>query len=93
VPWGRDPRILVVHFKRLPHYGEIGILPLLHDRLPGLASEGQALSHSSNNQTCAFKILISNDKYKYSNPLSNNHNHEYNVIDNKNDAGITWMSL
>ena len=42
MPWGRDPRILVVRVKRLPHSGEITRRPLLHDRPPGLASEGQA---------------------------------------------------
>ena len=42
MPGGRDPRILVVPLKRLPHSGEIVGLPLLHDRPPGLASEGQA---------------------------------------------------
>ena len=41
-PRPRDPRILVVRLKRLPHSGEITRLPLLHDRPPGLASEGQA---------------------------------------------------
>jgi hypothetical protein len=41
-PRARDPRILVVPLKRLPHSGEIVRLPLLHDRPPGLASEGQA---------------------------------------------------
>ena len=43
MPWGRDPRILVVPLKRLPHSGEIVSLLLLHDRPPGLAREGQAL--------------------------------------------------
>ena len=42
MPWGRDPRILVVRLERLPHSGEITRLLLLHDRPPGLASEGQA---------------------------------------------------
>ena len=41
-PRALDPRILVVPLKRLPHSGEITRLPLLHDRPPGLASEGQA---------------------------------------------------
>ena len=42
MPWGQDPRILVVPLKRLPHSGEIVGLLLLHDRPPGLAREGQA---------------------------------------------------
>ena len=42
MPWGRDPRILVVPLKRLPHSGEMLSRALLHDRPPGLASEGQA---------------------------------------------------
>ena len=42
-PWARDPRILVVPLLKRPHSGEIGILPLLHDRLPGITSEGQVL--------------------------------------------------
>ena len=37
MPWGQDPQILVVPLMKLPHSGEIGILPLLHDRFPGLA--------------------------------------------------------
>ena len=41
-PRARDPRILVVPLKRLPHSGEIVGLLLLHDRPPGLAREGQA---------------------------------------------------
>ena len=41
-PWARDPRILVVPLKRLPHSGEMLSRLLLHDRHPGLASEGQA---------------------------------------------------
>ena len=43
VPWGRDPRIRVVHLKRLPHSVEISRLLLLQGRLPGLSSEGQVL--------------------------------------------------
>ena len=42
-PRARDPRILVVPLKRLPHSGEILSLPLLQGRPPGLAREGQAL--------------------------------------------------
>ena len=42
MPWGRDPRILVVPLLKLPHSGEISRLPLLQGRPPGLASEGQA---------------------------------------------------
>ena len=42
-PGPRDPQNLVVPLKRLPHSGEMLSLPLLHDRPPGLASEGQAL--------------------------------------------------
>jgi hypothetical protein len=42
MPWGRDPRILVVPLKRLPHSGEILSLPLRQGRPPGIASEGQA---------------------------------------------------
>jgi hypothetical protein len=41
MPWGQDPRILVVPLLKLPHSGEIGILPLLHDQLPGITSESQ----------------------------------------------------
>ena len=41
MPWGRDPRILVVPLLRLPHSGEILSLPPLQGRPPGLASEGQ----------------------------------------------------
>ena len=41
-PRVRDPRILVVPLKRLPHSGDIVSLLLLHDRPPGLAREGQA---------------------------------------------------
>ena len=43
VPWARDPRILVVRLERLPHSGEMRSRLKLHDRPPGLASEGQAL--------------------------------------------------
>ena len=43
MPRGREPRILVVPLKRLPHSGEISRLLLLHDRLPGITSEGQVL--------------------------------------------------
>ena len=43
MPWGRDPQILVVPLLKLPHYGEISRLLLLHDRLPGITSEGQVL--------------------------------------------------
>ena len=43
MPWGRDPRILVVPLLKHPHSGEIIRPPLLHDRPPGLAREGQAL--------------------------------------------------
>ena len=42
MPRAREPRILVVPLKRLPHSGEIVSLPLLHDRPPGVAREGQA---------------------------------------------------
>ena len=42
MPWGQDPRILVVPLKRLPHSGEIASPPLLQGRPPGLAREGQA---------------------------------------------------
>ena len=41
-PRARDPRILVVPLKRLPHSGEIVSLLLLQGRPPGLAREGQA---------------------------------------------------
>ena len=40
-PRARDPRILVVPLERLLHPGEMLSRSLLHDRLPGLASEGQ----------------------------------------------------
>jgi hypothetical protein len=58
----RDPRILVVRLLRLPHSVEISRLLLLHDRLAGIASEGQVLSLSLILGTSAlsFKILISN---------------------------------
>ena len=36
MPWGRDPRILVVPLLKLPHSGEISRLLLLHDQLPGI---------------------------------------------------------
>ena len=42
-PRARDSRILVLAFLILPHSGEILSLLLLHDRPPGLASEGQTL--------------------------------------------------
>ena len=43
IPWGQDPRILVVNLLRLPHSGEMLSWPLLQGRLPGIASEGQVL--------------------------------------------------
>jgi hypothetical protein len=43
VPWGRDPRILVVPVKRLPHPGEMLSRPLLQDQPLGITSEGQVL--------------------------------------------------
>ena len=51
-PWARDPLILVVSLQRLPHSGEIHSLPLLHDRPPGLASEGQALRFGRPSDMC-----------------------------------------
>ena len=51
-PGPRDPRILVVPLKRLPHSGEIVSLPLLHDRPPGLASEGQTLKFGRPSDMC-----------------------------------------
>ena len=59
VPWGRDPRILVVPLLRLPHSGEISRLLLLQGRPPGLASEGQALKFGRPSDMCharCFKI-------------------------------------
>ena len=41
-PRARDPLILVGPLQKLLHPGEILNLPLLHDRPPGLASEGRA---------------------------------------------------
>ena len=55
MPWGRDPRILVVPLKRLPHSGEIVGLLLLHDRPPGLASEGQALRFGRPADMCPIR--------------------------------------
>ena len=52
MPRARDPRILVVPLKRLPHSGEIVSLPLLHDRPPGLASEGQTLKFGRPSDMC-----------------------------------------
>ena len=43
MPGARDPQILVVPLLKLPHYGEISRLLLLHDRLPGITSEGLVL--------------------------------------------------
>ena len=43
MPGARDPQILVVPLLKLPHYGEISRLLLLHDRVPGITSEGQVL--------------------------------------------------
>ena len=43
MPWGQDPRILVVPLLKLPHSGEMLSPLLLNDRPPGIASEGQAL--------------------------------------------------
>ena len=43
MPGGRDRQILVVPLLKLPHFGEISRLLLLHDRLPGITSEGQVL--------------------------------------------------
>ena len=54
-PRARDPRILVVPLKRLPHSGEILSLPLLHDRPPGLASEGQALKFGRPSDMCPIR--------------------------------------
>ena len=42
-PWVRDPLILVVPLKRLPHSGEMRSRVLLQDQLPGITSEGQVL--------------------------------------------------
>ena len=55
MPWGQDPRILVVPLKRLPHSGEIVSLPPLHDRPPGLASEGQALKFGRPADMCPIR--------------------------------------
>ena len=54
-PRARDPRILVVPLKRLPHPGEMLSLPLLHDRPPGLASEGQALKFGRASDMCPIR--------------------------------------
>ena len=43
MPWGRDPRILVVLLLKLPHSGEISRPPLRQGRLAGITSEGQVL--------------------------------------------------
>ena len=43
MPRARDPLILVVPLQKLLHPGEMLSLLLLHDRPPGLASEGQTL--------------------------------------------------
>ena len=55
MPWGRDPRILVVPLKRLLHSGEIVSLLLLHDRPPGLTSEGQALRFGRPADMCPIR--------------------------------------
>ena len=55
MPWGRDPRILVVPLLKLPHSGEITRLPLLHDRPPGLASEGQTLKFGRPSDMCPIR--------------------------------------
>ena len=54
-PWPRDPRILVVPSKRLPHSGEMRSRPLLQDRPPGLASEGQALKFGRPSDMCPIR--------------------------------------
>ena len=54
-PRARDPRILVVRLKRLPHSGEMLSLPLLHDRPPGLASEGQAPRFGRPSDMCPIR--------------------------------------
>ena len=54
-PGPRDPQNLVVPLKRLPHSGEIVSLPLLHDRPPGLASEGQALKFGRPADMCPIR--------------------------------------
>ena len=43
MPWGQDPRILIVPLQKLHHSGEILSLLLLHDQLPGITSDGKAL--------------------------------------------------
>ena len=54
-PRARDPRILVVPLKRLPHSGEIVSRPHLHDRPPGLAREGQALKFGRPADMCPIR--------------------------------------
>ena len=54
-PRARDSRILVVPLKRLPHPGEMLSLALLHDRPPGLASEGQALKFGRASDMCPIR--------------------------------------
>ena len=61
-PRARDPRILVVRLKRLPHSGEITRLPLLHDRPPGLASEGQAPRFGRPSDMCPIR------RFKFNRP-------------------------
>ena len=55
MPWGRDPRILVVPLKRLPHSGEIVSLLLLQGRLPGPAREGRALKFGRPADMCPIR--------------------------------------
>ena len=55
IPWGRDPLILVVPLQKLLHPGEILSLLLLHDRPPGLASEGQALKFGRPADMCPIR--------------------------------------
>ena len=61
-PRARDPRILYVPLKRLPHSGEIVGLLLLHDRPPGLASEGQALKFGRPADMCPIR------RFKFNRP-------------------------
>ena len=55
MPGGRDPQILVVPLQKLLHPGEILSLPLLYDRPPGLASEGQALKFGRPADMCPIR--------------------------------------
>ena len=57
MPWGQDPRILLVHLLRLPHSGEMLSRPLLHDRPPGLAREGQAPKFGRQADMCPIRLF------------------------------------